>query len=293
MKAMLLDSILLGARRVSLVAGVLLALGSASSRAEARDEEAATTVSSCSAADVPLTGALVSPRLRGPTPPTEALAWDARFIVDVDASFGFRGGRILLAAPLPPGATLEPSLGVAAIVERDRVTGLCVGPEALRVDSISVSVRQAGVPAGRPVALAAPIAEGAFVQIIAPTATPDLRVDLNAEGPIERHVGFVAARGIDHAARERARRLVDMSVDPSVNPVYVRGDDVRSTGGLTGRLEHARARSRGSALAALVAFAGVVAALLLVARRLRHHASVERADALLAAEIDGTRGERS
>jgi len=133
------------------------------------------------------------------------------------------------------------------------------------------------------------------VQILDPSrafdprsATLSIEITSNATAAndlLERHVGFVAARGIGHDAREEARRRTDLPLDLVTRPVYVRGDDVAAAGGLSARIGDAPARSRTNAVAVAVAFAAVVGALVLAARRLRDAATVERADAWLAADI--------
>ncbi|MBX3228347.1 MAG: hypothetical protein KIT84_06825 [Labilithrix sp.] len=230
--------------------------------------------------EVPLAGAIATAHRT-----EEGIAWDARYVVNVDAVADFQGGRIPLAVPLPPGELLRATPGVTAITEDDRVTALCVEPLALEGRTIRVSFMQpAALGPGRTVPLGAPIAAGITVQIIDAHAKEDLRLDAMRGGTLEPHVGFLAARGIGHDAREEARRLTNAPPIVSRTAVYVRGADVHAAGGLEGRIG-SRARERGTVIGVALAFVAVVAALVAAAKKLRRAATLERADALLVQEI--------
>ena len=229
------------------------------------------------AAPLPLAGAHFAPRrVDG------GLAWDARFVVTSDATSSFRGGALRFAVPLPAGEQLVGAPGLGAIVEDGRVAGLCVAEGALQGRTVSASFFQRLSGDGA-TALGAPIAAGRAVQIVS-TSVGDARLELTGAPLFEKHVGFVAPRAIGPGAREEARRLAGVREHVSASRIYVRGEDAR--GGLTVRLVDAGARTKASAIAAGVAFAAVVGGLVLAAQRLRRAASVERADALLASEID-------
>ncbi|MBX3201375.1 MAG: hypothetical protein KF894_24785 [Labilithrix sp.] len=229
------------------------------------------------AAALPLAGAHFAPRrVDG------GLAWDARFVVTSDATSSFRGGVLRFAAPLPAGETLVAAPALGAIVEDGRVAGLCVGEDALQERTVSASFIQPLVGDGA-IALGAPIAAGRAVQIV-DTSAGDAHLELTGAPLLEKHVGFVAPRGVGPGAREEARRLAGVHQHVSVSPIYLRGEDAR--GGLTVRLVDARTRAESSAIAAGAVFVAVVGGLVLAARKLRRAASVERADALLASEID-------
>ena len=73
----------------------------------------------------------------------------------------------------------------------------------------------------------------------------------------------------------------------------MRGDDLKAAGALEGPLVGTRAKSKGSIAGAALAFAAAVAALLFGARRMNRAASVERADAVLASEIDAAADPRA
>jgi hypothetical protein len=219
----------------------------------------------------------------------EGIGWDARFVLDVDASMDFRGGRVTFALPLPIGETMRDETGVQPIIEGDRITGLCVEPAGVHARTIHAFFTQkATLRSDRATTLGAPIVAGTAVQIVDATVGDELRLEAIRGGGLEAHVGFLAARGIGHDAREDARRLTDTPLLVGHTSIYVRGDDLRSAGPLEGPLVGTRAKSKGSIVGAAFAFVAAVAALLLGARRLKRAATVERADAMLASEIDET-----
>ncbi|MDF2693290.1 MAG: hypothetical protein K0S65_1673 [Labilithrix sp.] len=231
---------------------------------------------------IPLAGGVISARRV-----TEGLAWDVRYIVDVDAAFEFRGGALFFAVPLPEGERLLPTQGVSELMVANHVVGLCVAREAIRDRTVSASLLQPiALSADAAAPIGAPVASSGVVQIVETTLGEEARLDVSGRGVLEKHVGFVAAPGIGHDAREEARRLGNVEARIDTSPIYVRGEDVRALGGLSARLVDARARARSGAIGVLLLFAGVVGALLFAARRLRRSATVERADALLASEID-------
>ena len=134
--------------------------------------------------------------------------------------------------------------------------------------------------------LGAPVAAGHAVQIIDGDLKTGVRLEVSTGRALERHVGYVVSPGVSHPAREEARRLTGYDARVSGAAIYVRGDDVKTAGGLTATLETPGERSRRGAVGIAIVFALVVALLLAAVRKLRHAASVERADAILAAELD-------
>lgn len=217
----------------------------------------------------------------------EGIAWDARFVVDVDASFDFKGGRIAFATPLPADEALRDTPGVTAIVEDGRITGLCVAPNALSGRTIHASFTQStSLAPGRSTPLGALVVAGPAVQVVDAPVGDELRLESVRGGGLEPHVGFLAAHGIGHDAREEARRLTELPLPVGHTSIYVRGDDLKTAGPLEGPLLGTRAKARSSIAGAALAFLAVVVALLAGARRLKRAASAERADAVLAAEID-------
>lgn len=217
----------------------------------------------------------------------EGISWDARFVLDVDTSFDFQGGKVTFALPLAAGERLLDQPGVTPIVEGDRITALCVEPSAIHGRMIHVSFTQpATLRADRDTPLGAPIVAGTAVQIVDAPVGDEIRLERARGGGLEPHVGFLAARGIGHDAREEARRLTETPLLVGHTSIYVRGDDLRTSGALEGPLVGTRAKARSSIVGAALAFFGVVVALVFGARRLRRAATVERADAVLASEIE-------
>jgi hypothetical protein len=246
-----------------------------------RDDAPSCAEAATTGPPIPLAGAVLTPR-----PVEGGLRWDARFILDVEAAFDFRGGVLPLAVPLPTGMELIATPGLAALESDGRIAGLCVARDALHDRTVSVSFLQHLLATGpNPVELGAPVAAGSAVQIIE-TSIGEKWIEPIATSRLERHVGYVAPRAISGGAREEARRLTGVPAKVSTSPIYVRGDDVHTIGGLSARIVDPKARARGSALGAGIVFVGIVGALVLAARKLRDTASVERADALLASQID-------
>jgi hypothetical protein len=273
-----------------MLSSLLTALTSRPEMARAAEDPAAQapTVSSCSDGSgdgaplpsIPLAGGVASAHRVA-----EGLAWDVRFIVDADTAFDFRGGALFFAVPLPAGERMLPTDGVSELMEGDRVVGLCVARHAIHDRTVSSSFVQPVALGDATTPLGVPVAAGSTVQILE-TSLGEARLDVTTGGVLEKHVGFVAARGVGHDAREEARRLGNVQARIDTSPVYVRGEDVRAMGGLSARLIDPQARSRGGVLGVFLLFAGVVGALAFAARRLHRTANVERVDALLASEID-------
>jgi hypothetical protein len=232
------------------------------------------------AAPIPIAGARLLP-----SKTAEGIRWDARYIVDLDASNHFEGGTIELAAPLPESERplIEPSPYITAVIDKNhRITGIQVAPEALRGRSIEASFITTG--------FSAPIAQGSSVQIIEPPER--MMIDVDPMHGFEKHVGYVAPRSISHSAREEARRLTDTSIKLTKNLTYVRGDDIRPETGFKAKLVDQKERTRSGSIGIGILFIGVVGSLIFAAKRLTHSASVERADRILKAEIDGLKKRR-
>mgnify|MGYP001555714483 CR=1 FL=1 len=227
----------------------------------------------------------------------EGIGWDARFILDVDASFDFKGGLVTFAMPLPVGETMRLEPGVTAMTEHtpegDRITALCVEPMAVHFRTIHAFFTQTTeLRSDRATRLGAPVVAGTAVQIIDGPVGNEIRLEAVRGAGLQPHVGFLAAHGINHDAREEARRLTGTPLTVGHTSIYVRGDDLKTSGALEGPLVGTRAKSKGSIAGAALAFLGVVAALVFGARRLKRAATVERADAMLASEIEAA-AERS
>jgi hypothetical protein len=194
---------------------------------------------------------------------------------------------IRFAVPLAEGESVEASWGVAPLLENGKVVGVVVDRAALDDRTIRAVVNQRvafdGDHARR---LGAPVAAGTSFQIVDGDLGAGARFEFEAGRALERHVGYVAPAGINHSAREEARRLTGYSSRVTGAPLYVRGDDVRASNGLAATILTARARARLGTTAIAVLFGAIVTALLLAVRKLKHDASVERAEAVLAAEVD-------
>lgn len=236
----------------------------------------------------------VSGALFTPTRTDEGIAWRAHWVLTPESSVELETGppRVLrFATALAEGQTVEAGFGVAPFVEAGAVTGVVVERGAAEGRVVRATVRQRLGGDGRTsVHLGAPVAGGNALQIIDADLGAGTRLEIETGRALERHVGFVAPPGIGHAAREEARRLTGYEARVNGAALYVRGDDVRSGHGIRARVLTPAARARGGTIALGAVFAVIVAALLAAVRRLRHAASVERADALLAAEVDALDG---
>lgn len=223
----------------------------------------------------------------GARPVTEGITWDVRYILDMETADDFRGGTLRFSVPLPAGETLRSAPGLLPVLEAGRIVGICVLPEALHARTVEASFLQpTSTAVHESIALGAPVAEGNAVQIVEPRSQGDVRLDWTLDRTIERHVGYLAPRAVGASVREEARRLTDTHRTVTDMPLYVRGTDVAAVGGLRGRFVTPPARTTATALGVGALFAGIVVALVIAARRLRRAADAERADALLASEID-------
>jgi hypothetical protein len=234
------------------------------------------------AEDLRVAGGLFSATLRD-----EELAWRSRWVLAHDQAAFFDGGDIRLANASPEGARLESAPGLTPILEGGRVVGVRVDRRALEGRTIAATFVQP-VPFDAEFPLAAPIAAGTATQIVCGDLGGGARIEVRGGPRLEKHVGYVAPPGVGHPAREEARRLTGYTSRLRGQPIYVRGDDVRAERGLRATLVTTRDRTRGTYAALGFAFAAFVAGLALAAKRLRHAASVERADAILAAEFDAS-----
>jgi hypothetical protein len=232
------------------------------------------------------------------------LTWYARWMVapEVYTARTDAPPTIRFAAPLPPGAALavvdhDAMLGpsVEPIVDGGRIVGVRVlrmplpTGESLGNAAVRARITQPAPKPGERIAFAAPIADGRVLQIIDGIVDGGPRVDVDGDDILERHIGWVGPRGVTKQDRFAAQAAARFFV-PGVrgNTIFVRGDDVRALGGLRGTI--ATPISRATMIAIGGAFAAIVAALLYALRKLRHAASVERADAILRFEIEGMRG---
>jgi hypothetical protein len=232
--------------------------------------------------DLRVVGGLFAATLRD-----EELAWRSRWILAPDQAASFERGDIRLAIATPEGARLESAPGLTPILEGGRVVGVHVDRRALDGRTVTATFVQPG-PLDAPFQLAAPIAAGTATQIVSGELGGGARIEVRTGARLEKHVGYVAPPAVGHPARVEARRLTGYQARLRGQPIYVRGDDVRAERGLLATLVTTEDRTRGTYAALAFAFAAFVGGLAFAAKRLRHAASVERADAILAAEFDAS-----
>lgn len=236
-----------------------------------------------SVAEARVAGALFTP-----TRTDDGIVWHALWVLTPESATDISSGAVLmlrLAVPLPDGEVAEMSPGVAPAVEHGRVVGLFVDREAASGRIVSAVVRHRTSLDGR-VHHGAPVAAGSSLQIIDGDLGAGTRLEIEPGRVLEQGVGHMAPPGTSHAAREEARRLTGYTARVTGAAVYVRGDDVRAEGGLMAAVSTPRARGHRGSIAIGVVFGAIVLALLAAVRKLRHSAGVERADALLASELD-------
>jgi hypothetical protein len=228
-------------------------------------------------------------------PTEEGIQWEARWVLPKDFAAGLAQDDtvvIRFARALPEDERMwldSPLAGLpflAPIVEGRRIVAVRVPASLVDAGTVhAVLVQRTSRGAGH-VVLGAPVAEGRAVQIVDGVLGEDTHLEPDPAG-FEKHVGYATARGIDHAARAEARRATGYEARLSGNAIYVRGDDVRDRGLLETKATTARDRAHHALLGVVAAFVVVVVGLLVALRRLRDAATVERADALLAAECAG------
>jgi hypothetical protein len=242
---------------------------------------------SASPYDIRLAGALFTP-----TRTDDGLTWHARYVMTPDSAMEIDGGAVRalrFALPLAEGDTVETSFGIAPLVENGRVVGILVDRSGVDGRLVNAVVHQHGAHDGT-LRLGAPVGAGTALQIVDGDLGAGTRLEVEAGRLFERGVGHVQPLGTSHAAREEARRLTGYAARVTGAPLYVRGDDVVAANGLTATMVTPRARGHRGMIAVGLVFAAIVVALLAALRKLRHAASVERADALLAAEVDALDG---
>lgn len=226
-----------------------------------------------------------------PTRVDDGLEWHVRWVLTPEAADDLAQGAqrtVRFAVPLAADAQLEKIWGVTPIVENDVVVGVVLDRAGLTESRVIAATVHQRLPRDhvRDVHLAAPVAGSSALQIIDADLGGGTRFELDPSRVLERRVGFMAPPGASPAAREEARRLTGYSEHLSGAAIYVRGDDVKALGGVVATLESPRARARGGEIGVAVAFGLLLVGLVAAVRKLRHAAGVERADAILAAEVD-------
>lgn len=126
--------------------------------------------------------------------------------------------------------------------------------------------------------LGVPLVDGSAIQIVDADLRAGARLELDRDRLLERRVA--------QAARDEAVRLTGLRPQPSNTAYYLRGDDVRAARGVRGSVVTIGERaSRMSPIAAGV-FLALVAGLVLGWRRVKKEAARERAEAVLAEQIE-------
>jgi len=234
-------------------------------------------------------GLRVASALFTPSRSSGALSWAAEWVLTPESRDALleAPSSLRFAVPLPAAAALEVGPGLAPIVVDERVVGVTVSASALDGRKVRATVHQrealrGGVEGGL---LAAPFATGTALQMARTELERGARLDIEDNGTLERRVGHWSPVGVGRAAREEAARLTGHSPRIGEMVVYARGDDVRASSGLHGRVVTAEVRGHGSAVAVGLGFVVIVLSLIVAWRRLQARACVERADAILAAEF--------
>jgi hypothetical protein len=230
-------------------------------------------------------GALVTAQRR-----EDGIAWHTRWILAPEDVNAFREGDIRFARPLEPGERIELDFGESEVVEAGRVIGLHAEIAALREREIAATVFQP-TPKSGTFPLGLPLAAGTAVQIVHVDLGGGAWIDIADAPDLVRHIGYVAPAGVSYGAREEARRLTAYEAKINTHPLYLRGSDLTPSG-ISGRLTSVQERSRTGYFVTGLAFFVAVGALVVAARKLRGAAMEERADALLAAEIDRSAAKR-
>ena len=227
-----------------------------------------------------------------PSRTDDGITWHARWVLTPESATEIAEGASLelrFAVPLADGEVVETTPGVAALVENGHVTGIVVDRAAGPGRTMSATVRHRTSLEGSQ-RYGAPVVAGSALQIIDGDLGAGIRFEVETGRILERGVGHVAPPGTSHAAREEARRLTGYTARVTGAAVYVRGDDVRVQGGLAATVVTPRERGHRGTLAIGVVFGTIILALLAAVRKLRHAAAVERADSLLASELDALEG---
>jgi len=246
------------------------------------------------AAHAETTAPLVASAIFSSTRSAQGLTWRASWVLTPEAAAELDDGSprtLRFALPLADDVTMEPTTGLQPVLEDGHVAGVLVGRTALDARTVrAVFHQRTALDSDTHVRLGAPVAAGIALQIIDGDLGSDTRLEIDTGHGLERRVGHVAPPNVGHAARAEARRLTGYTSRVTGAALYVRGDDVKASKGVTATLVTPHGRARHGALAIAVAFVAIVGALFVAIRKLRDAASVERADALLAAEVDALGG---
>lgn len=223
------------------------------------------------ARDLRVAGALVTAKQ------DDALVWNAQWVLTPDELEGDTvSGDIRFAVPLPEGETMLPSSSVTPIIEGGHITGIRVDKPKTEGRMVTAAFVQPQPAPHAP--LGVPFADGSAIQIVDADLGAGARLELDRDRLLERRVA--------QAARDEAVRLTGHRPQPSDTAYYLRGDDVRAARGVRGSVVTIGERaSRMSPIAAGV-FLALVAGLVLGWRRVKKEAARERAEAVLAEQIE-------
>lgn len=224
-----------------------------------------------SARDLRVAGALVTAK------EDEALVWDTRWVLAPDELEAERVvGDIRFAAPLPEGETMRLDPGADPIVEGGHIVGVHVDRSRDEGRTVRATFVQKGHGAHDP--LGVPFAEGSATQILDLDLGAGARIELDRDRALDRRVA--------QAARDEAVRLTSYAPQPSDTAVYLRGDDVKAARGLHGSIVTVGERAARMSMIAAGVFITLVVGLVLGLRRVKKQAASERADAVLAEQIE-------
>jgi hypothetical protein len=199
-----------------------------------------------------------------------AVTWHSHYVLSAPVD----EGTIVFARPLPADTrVLRPS---DALVPTTNERG----------ELVSLTLLQGGrdlvletVEHGQPGAIAPPLAVGAAPQRVSLEGTGEPLFAADPAVGVVRHVGWAAAGDLDHAERSRCDATLARFGEPDrADPTYVRATPEIATHGLVGHVTTREERGRPAVIGTMVAFAVVVAALVVLVRRLGHDARAERAE---------------
>lgn len=225
-----------------------------------------------SARDLRVAGALVTAKQ------DDALVWDTRWVLAPDELEQDRVvGDIRFAAPLPHDETMHVDLGVSPIIDGGHIVGVHVDRSRDEGRTVKATFVQKA-PAAH-AALGVPFAEGGATQILDLDLGAGARIELDRDRALDRRVA--------QAARDEAVRLTGYAPQPSDTAIYLRGDDVKAARGLRGSIVTVGERAGRMSMIAGGVFLTLVVGLVLGWRKVKKQAATERADAVLAEQIEG------
>ena len=224
-----------------------------------------------SARDLRVAGALVTAKQ------DEALVWNARWVLAPDELEPQRVvGDIRFAAPLPEKETMHLEAGTTPMVDDGHIVGVHVDrPREMGRTVYATFVQKGHEPHD---ALGVPFAEGSAIQILDLDLGAGARLEIDRDRALERRVA--------QAARDEAVRLTGYTPQPSDTALYLRGDDVKAARGVRGSIVTVGERAARMSMIAAGVFVTLVVGLVMGWRKVKKKAETERADAVLAEQIE-------